>query len=150
MRVRNLLLIGVVSLLAASAASAQNQDCSCTGVQVNPALGCGNGGIGGNQGDIFTAVTPADVQQFFGAGTGWTCVVPKAVWSSGGPLGCFCAGYCGNGGMGANPNTFSLGLTQTNVTASYGGGQAGNKTGWLCGSYRGAWSTAKKSAKVKK
>jgi hypothetical protein len=130
-------------LSAAGAAIAQSapEGCSCT------AAGCGNGGVGGDQGDIFTGVPSADVNQYFGPNTGWTCVVPKAVRGSGGPLGCFCAGYCGNGGIGADPNTFDLGLTQATVDSSYGGGKAGNKTGWLCGNYRGTWDPAKASVK---
>jgi len=57
---------------------------------------------------------------------------------------------CGNGGVGigADPNTFDLGLTQSTIDSKYGGGKPGNKTGWLCGSYRGVWNAAK--AKVKK
>lgn len=136
--------------LGTAFAASPNEDCSCTGVSVQPSAGCGNGGIGGAQGDIFTNVPPATVQSSFGPNTGWTCVVPSLVRGQGGPLGCFCANLCGNGGIGADPNTFDLGLSQSSVNSSYGGGQAGNKTGWLCGNYRGNWSTAKKTAKVKK
>jgi len=148
---RNLLIAIAVVLSVAGAAQAQtNMDCSCSGVAAQPSAGCGNGGIGAAQGDIFVNVPPADVQQFFGPNTGWTCVVPSAVWSSGGPLGCYCANYCGNGGIGADPKTFSLGLTQDTINKNYGGGKSGNKTGWLCGNYRGNWADAKATAKVKK
>lgn len=135
------LVICVLTLsLAGGAAFAQtkNEDCSCTGAA------CGNGAVGGNQGDIFVNITPANVQKYFtgNPNTGWTCVVPAKVNGSGGPLGCFCKGYCGNGGIGANPNTFNLGLSQATIDAQYGGGKAGNKTGWLCGTYRGSFNPA--------
>jgi hypothetical protein len=109
--------------------------CVCTG------SACGNGSIGAYQGDIFTNVSLSQVQQSFQANpnTGWTCVVPAAVRGSGGPMGCYCAGYCGNGGIGADPNYFDLGLSKPTVDASYGGGKAGNRTGWLCGSWRGSF-----------
>ena len=107
--------------------------CACTG------SACGNNAIGGNQGDIFTNVSHTNVQQKFqtNPNTGWTCVVPAKTRGTGGPLGCYCKGYCGNGGIGADPNYFDLGLSQATVNGSYGGGKAGNKTGWLCGSSRG-------------
>ena len=128
----------------AALAQSANEACSCTG------NGCGNGAVGGDQGDIFTGVSPANVKQYFtpNPNTGWTCVVPAKIRGTGGPLGCFCAQYCGNGGIGANPNYFDLGLSQSTVNSSYGGGKPGNKTGWLCGNYRGTFSAAK--AKVKK
>jgi hypothetical protein len=148
MKIRTLLLAGLVILSTTGAVFAQdtNNDCSCTATP----YGCGNGGIGGNTGDIFVNVPPADVKQYFGSGTGWTCVVPSLVRGSGGPLGCFCAGYCGNGGIGADPNTFDLGLSQATIDKSYGGGQSGNKTGWLCGSYRGSWDASQAKGLVKK
>ncbi len=79
--------------------------------------------------------------------TGWTCVVPARVIGSGGPLGCFCAGSCGNGGIRADPNTFSLGLSQATIDKHYGGGKASNPTGWLCGPNRGSFNPS--TAKVK-
>jgi hypothetical protein len=138
----------VVLALAAGAAVAQNQDCSCTGISPT-ATGCGNNAIGGDQGDIFTNITPADVAKYFTANpnTGWTCLVPSKTRGKGGPLGCFCQKYCGNGGIGANPGTFDLGLNQAKINQGYGGGKAGNPTGWLCGNYRGSFDPAK--AKVK-
>ncbi|HYG62925.1 MAG TPA: hypothetical protein VEL74_10115 [Thermoanaerobaculia bacterium] len=143
MKMRTLLLVSLIILFTAGAALAQgsNMDCSCT------AAGCGNGGVGGDQGDIFINVPPAEVKQYFGPNTGWTCVVPSLVRGSGGPLGCFCAGYCGNGGIGADPNTFDLGLSQDTINSSYGGGKPGNKTGWLCGDYRGSWNAAEHAPK---
>jgi hypothetical protein len=137
----------MILFLAAGAAFAQNEDCSCTGLPGG--VGCGNGGIGGNPGDIFVNITPANVQKYFtNANTGWTCVVPAKTNGSGGPMGCFCQTLCGNGGIGANASTFNLGLTQTQINQYYGGGQAGNKTGWLCGTYRGTFDPT--TAKVKK
>jgi len=114
-------------------AAADNMACSCT------ASACGNNAIGGNQGDIFSGLSQTTVNELFltNPNTGWTCVVPKKIRGSGGPLGCFCAGYCGNGGIGADPNYFDLGLSQDKVNKLYGGGKPGNRTGWLCGKYRG-------------
>lgn len=110
-------------------------DCVCTG------SACGNDAIGGDQGDIFTKVSPAEVKDSFqtNPNTGWTCVVPAETRGSGGPLGCYCQDYCGNGGIGADPNYIDLGLSQATVDANYGGGEAGNQTGWLCGTYRGSF-----------
>ncbi len=65
------------------------------------------------------------------------CVCTGLACGNGGPLGCFCKSYCGNGGIGADPNFFDLGLDDKTVSSSYGGGKAGNKTGWLCGDWRG-------------
>jgi hypothetical protein len=132
-------------VLAGATVNAQAQSgnlaCSCTG------LACGNGAVGGNQGDIFTGLSQSTVNTYFtpNPNTGWTCVPPAAIRSGpGGPLGCFCQYYCGNGGIGANPNTFDLHLNQTRVNTYYGGGHAGNQTGWLCGNYRGSFSARHK------
>lgn len=139
MRFRVLLFVCFAAIVLAGTAGAQTslEGCSCT------ASACGNGGIGGNQGDIFTGVPPADVAKYFGPNTGWTCVAPRLVRGSGGPKGCFCADYCGNGGIGADPKTFDLGLSQETIDSKYGGGKPGNRTGWLCGNYRGVWSSPK-------
>ncbi len=119
-------------LLSAATTSAQTLTCICTG------SACGNSAIGGDQGDIFTNIAPDVAKQYFtpNANTGWTCITPK-VRGQGGPLGCYCKGYCGNGGIGADPNYIDLGKTDAVVAQSYGGGKAGNKTGWLCGKFRG-------------
>jgi hypothetical protein len=134
---RFVLLMSMVMLLSGGAVFAQdNQACVCT------AAACGNNAIGGNQGDIFTGLTSATVQKYFTTNpdTGWTCFVPAKIRGTGGPLGCYCANYCGNGGIGADPNYIDLGLSQDTVNSSYGGGKPGNPTGWLCGTYRGTFS----------
>ncbi|HTQ81384.1 MAG TPA: hypothetical protein VMM92_15405 [Thermoanaerobaculia bacterium] len=142
---KHLLVAIVVTSLTASAVLAQtaqpakpaaNESCSCT------ASACGNNAIGGAQGDIFVQITPANVKKYFvtNPNTGWTCTVPSRTLGEGGPLGCFCAGYCGNGGVGADPKTFSLGLNQDTIKKQYGGGAPGNPTGWLCGNYRGVFN----------
>jgi hypothetical protein len=136
----SLFAVGVlVGATVHAQAQSGNLACSCT------SSGCGNGGIGGNNGDIFTGLSQATVNKYFGPNTGWTCVAPAAIRSGpGGPLGCFCQYYCGNGGIGANPNTFDLHLTQARVNTYYGGGHPGNQTGWLCGTYRGSFSARHK------
>ena len=110
--------------------------CSCT------ASACGNNAIGGDQGDIFSGLTGQTVMDSFktNPNTGWTCVKPAKVRGADGPKGCYCANYCGNGGIGADPNYFDLGLSQEKVDQNYGGGASGNQTGWLCGNSRGTFS----------
>lgn len=108
-----------------------NMACACTG------SACGSGGIGGNQGDVFSHISPAKVKSKFESGSGWTCAVPSKISGSNGPLACFCNGYCGNGGIGANPKTFRLGVSESSLNEYYGGGKKGNPTGWVCGNYRG-------------
>lgn len=71
--------------------------------------------------------------------SGWTCRLPAKPRGLGGPMGCYCAGLCGNGGAGADSGTMHLGFSQEQVDKDYGGGKAGNKTGWLCGNYRGTF-----------
>lgn len=127
-------LIAAAAICFAGQVSADaTMACSCT------ASACGNNAVGGDQGDVFSGLSPTTVDEMFltNPNTGWTCVVPAKVRGSGGPLACFCAGYCGNGGIGADPNYFDLGLSPSTVSSSYGGGKPGNKTGWLCGNYRG-------------
>ena len=121
---------------AAAPTLAPLMSCICTG---GAWASCGNGAIGGAQGDLFVNLSPATAGTRFKANpnTGWTCVVPAATRGAGGPLGCYCKGLCGNGGVGADPNYFDLGLSQDRVNAGYGGGKPGNRTGWLCGKYRG-------------
>jgi hypothetical protein len=111
-----------------------NLACSCTGIA------CGNNAIGGDQGDIFTGLSAQTVSELFTSNpnTGWTCVEPANIRGEGGPKGCYCANYCGNGGIGADPNYFDLGLSQEKIDKYYGGGAQGNQTGWLCGNYRGS------------
>ncbi len=110
-----------------------NLACVCTG------SGCGNGAIGGNYGDVFTKVSSSYAKAKFTphSSTGWTCAVPSKTSGSGGPLACYCKGYCGNGGIGADPKTLRLGISQSSLTDYYGGGKKGNRTGWVCGNYRG-------------
>lgn len=130
------LLLLVTGLLLANEARAEDKvTCICTGAA------CGNNAVGGDKGDIFSNIAAATAKAKFqtNASTGWTCVVPAKTRGTGGPLGCFCKGSCGNGGIGADPNYFDIGLTQDTVNKSYGGGKAGNKTGWLCGNYRGEY-----------
>ena len=124
---------------AGQSVAADDMACSCT------AGACGNDAVGGDQGDIFNDLSQATVNNSFktNPNTGWTCVVPKKTRGTGGPLGCFCAGYCGNGGIGADPDYFDLGLNQDTINKNYGGGKAGNKTGWLCGNYRGTYQPPK-------
>lgn len=132
-----LLLVTCIAILAAVPASADgNMACSCT------ATACGNNAVGGDQGDIFTGLSEETVKTKFQTNpdTGWTCVVPAKIRGEGGPKGCFCAKLCGNGGVGADPNFFDLGLTQEEIDEDYGGGGPGNPTGWLCGNYRGTIS----------
>ena len=108
--------------------------CVCTG------NACGNNAVGGNQGDIFGQLTAEVVEdKFYSTGdTGWTCLVPAKVRGSGGPKGCYCGDQpCGNGGIGGDPLFIDLGLSESEVANKYGGGKKGNKTGWLCGPYRG-------------
>jgi hypothetical protein len=113
--------------------------CSCTGI--GDSFLCGNDAIGGDGGDIFYIVIPGDVDKYFQTNpdTGWTCDVPSAVRGEGGPLGCFCPDTCGNLGTGGDANAVDLGLTQTDVDTDYGGGQPDNRTGWICGNYRGSF-----------
>jgi len=120
-------------LFEQQALAAGNVTCVCT------ATACGNNAIGGNQGDVFVNVSPDQASQYFqtNPNTGWTCLAPAKTRGAAGPQGCFCKGSCGNGGIGADPNYIDLGLSPDTVAKSYGGGAAGNKTGWLCGSYRG-------------
>ncbi|NET65740.1 MAG: hypothetical protein F6K63_15635 [Moorea sp. SIO1G6] len=128
-------VLTVIMLFSGGVALAQGDyACSCTG------FACGNNAIGGDQGDIFDNLSANTVETLFttNPNTGWTCVIPAAIRGSGGPEGCYCEGYCGNGGIGADPNFFDLGLSQETVANLYGGGQPGNRTGWLCGSYRGS------------
>ena len=132
--IRTVFLMGVALFLAAGAAAhADDMACSCTG------LACGNNAIGGDRGDIFTGVSSAEAKSFFTTtdNTGWTCVVPAKIRGTGGPKGCYCRNYCGNGGIGADPRFFDLGLSQETINEDYGGGSSGNRTGWLCGNYRG-------------
>jgi hypothetical protein len=136
---RRTLLCICILIFSAIPLGAQAQDllaCSCTGSV------CGNGAIQGNQGDVFTEVSESQADEFFfdGIETGWTCVVPSSISGEGGPLACFCENLCGGGAVGGSAGTFRLGLTQDQVNSSFGGGEAGNGTGWLCGDYRGAFS----------
>ena len=114
--------------------------CSCTGI--GDSFLCGNEAIGGDGGDIFYIVIPGDVDKYFktNPNTGWTCEVPSAVRNEGGPLGCFCPDTCGNLGIGGDAYALDLGLTQADVDNDYGGGQPGNRTGWICGNYRGSFN----------
>lgn len=127
---------GVVGKCVKSTDQEGKMACVCT------ASACGNNAIGGNRGDIFTNVSEAAVKQSFQTNpdTGWTCFKPEKVRGSGGPEGCFCKDYCGNGGVGANPNFIDLGLSSSTVSSDYGGGNPGNRTGWLCGAYRGKFN----------
>lgn len=111
--------------------------CVCT------ATACGNYAVGGNQGDIYTSVSANDVRAKFitNPNTGWHCFVPDKIRGNGGPKGCYCGKYCGNGGVGADPGYIDLGLTRDTIKSSYGGGKPGNKTNWLCGNSRGAFSS---------
>jgi len=139
----------VLALAAGTAVAKPNQDCSCTGISAS-ATGCGNGAVGGKQGDIVVNVTPANVAKYLtpNRSTGWTCAVPSKTNGAGGPLGCFCKTLCGkNGGIGANASTFNLGLSQAAIYQFYGRGKAGNPTGWLCGTYLGTFNAA--NAKIK-
>lgn len=129
-------LVLAFGLLAAPPAQASEGElyCVCTGTA------CGNNAIGGDRGDIFGQLTAKVVEdKFYSTGnTGWTCMEPAKVRGSGGPKGCFCGDQpCGNGGVGADPLFIDLGLSEQKVANSYGGGNAGNRTGWLCGNYRG-------------
>lgn len=116
--------------------------CSCTGTEGS--FLCGNDAIGGNGGDIFYIVIPGDVDKHFKTNpdTGWTCEVPAMVRGTDGPMACFCPDTCGNLGTGGNANYFDLGLTQTDVDSDYGGGQPDNRTGWICGDFRGSFVSA--------
>ena len=127
-----LFTLGLVAGPSANAASGSLY-CVCTGDA------CGNNAIGGNQGDIFGELTAKVVnEKFYSTGkTGWTCMVPKKVRGNGGSMGCYCAGSCGDGGIGANSLFIDLGLSKQKVDQDYGGGKKGNRTGWLCGPYRG-------------
>lgn len=128
------ILMGVgVLALGVAALEAADMACSCTGTA------CGNNAIGGDRGDIFTKVSEAEAAAYFTTNpkTGWTCVVPAKVRGTGGPEGCYCRNYCGNGGIGADPKFFDLGLSEQRIDQYYGGGESGNRTGWLCGNYRG-------------
>lgn len=119
------------------AIASDNMACSCTGYGAGAK--CGNQGVGGDNGDIFTDLSKTTVDAWFVPNplTGWTCVVPSNVRGIGGPLGCFCADHCTKiGDVSAGSNAFDLGLSQSTVDADYGGGKPGNKTGWLCGNYR--------------
>jgi hypothetical protein len=134
------MLLAAMLLLGAGINSAFAQSvCVCTGGS------CGNNAVGGDSGDIFSKVSPESVKGSFqtSSSTGWTCFTPAKVRGAGGPLGCFCKGSCGNGGIGADPNYVDLGITQAIVDKSYGGGKPGNKTGWLCGKSRGDFTPPK-------
>ncbi len=131
-----LLALGALGMLAGPSAKAEEGAlyCVCTG------SACGNNAIGGDQGDIFGGLSPEAVNnKFYSTGnTGWTCMVPAQVRGSGGPQGCYCGDQpCGNGGVGGNPLFIDLGVSHEKVVANYGGGEKGNRTGWLCGPYRG-------------
>ncbi len=133
-RVKMTSVLSAILLSTVGTAYAEGElSCSCT------ASACGNGAVGGDQGDIFTEISIEDAGLFFtpNSDTGWTCVVPAATRGSAGPQGCYCQNYCGNGGIGADPNYFDLDLTQEEINSLYGGGEAGNSTGWLCGNWRG-------------
>jgi len=129
----NPLLLTLGLLLSHAAQAADKQTCVCT------ATACGNNAIGGDQGDLFVNVSALQASQYFQTqpNTGWTCFTPATTRGAGGPQGCFCKGICGNGGVGADPNFVDLALTADTVTKNYGGGKPGNKTGWLCGNFRG-------------
>ncbi|MBK1670817.1 hypothetical protein CKO28_22630 [Rhodovibrio sodomensis] len=125
--------LGLLVSLSAKAAEGALY-CVCTG------SGCGNNAIGGDQGDIFGKLSPDVVEtKFYSTGkTGWTYMVPDRLRGGGGPRGCYCGDDpCGNGGIGANPLTIHLGLSHQQIADNYGGGEQGNRTGWLCGPYRG-------------
>ena len=113
-----------------------NMACVCTD------NACGSGAVAGNQGDSFSHISSAKVRSDFtpNSNTGWSCAIPSDIKTSSGSLGCFCSGYCGNGGTGADPKTYRLGnISQERIDQRYGGGKKGNKTGWLCGKYRGRY-----------
>lgn len=125
--------LGLIGLSSAQADKGELY-CVCTG------SACGNNAIGGNQGDIFGQLTAKVVDdKFYSTGnTGWTCLLPEKLRGSGGPQGCYCGDRpCGNGGTGGDPLFIDLGLSESDVAKNYGGGKKGNRTGWLCGPYRG-------------
>ncbi len=124
---------------------AGSMTCVCTG------WACGNDAIGGAQGDIIIGVSEAEVKQSYltNPDTGWTCFKPNKIIGSGGPNACFCKANCGNGGTVGGHNTIHLGLSDTKVVSSYGGGEAGNRTGWLCGDYGGPASSASSAQSLK-
>lgn len=131
----SLCCIALAFLLGGGTAYAADElSCVC-----EAAVGCGLGGVGGDQGDIITSVSPAAAEKYFTTNpdTGWICVKPAKSRGNGGPEGCFCKATCGNGGMAGEPNYFDLGLKKDQVNSSYGGGKPGNTTGWLCGTWRG-------------
>lgn len=123
---------GNSSNLSTTSITSGTTSCICT------ASACGNGAIGGNYGDIFANISSSSARSKFTANpnTGWTCAVPATKTGSSGPLGCYCKGYCGNGGVGADPRTLKLGVSQSSIDQRYGGGKKGNQTGWVCGKVR--------------
>ena len=99
---------------------------------------CGSGIVSGKAGDIFIKQSLFHAREFFTthSRTGWTCAVPNKTSSSSGATGCYCKGYCGNGGRGADPKTLVLGVSQSSIDKYYGGGEKDNGTGWICGNIR--------------
>ena len=109
-----------------------NMVCSCT------AEYCGNGAVGANAGDVFSDLSRAEVNDIYTphSNTGWTCAIPSDISRGSGDLACYCKGYCGNGGRGADPKTMVLGTKPSQLSKFYGGGKKGNRTGWVCGTWR--------------
>lgn len=148
--VRSVAVLAMVLGGFASGVAQAQAKLNCVCLEAN----CGKGGTEGVQGDIFADVEPDAVKSAFKPKpkTGWACVVPPKASGSGGPKGCFCQGKTATVGCGADEavpaigglrNEFGLGLSPEEIDKNYGGGKAGNKTGWLCGNVRDPAASAK-------
>jgi len=110
---------------------------SCVCIGINEGGGCGNGAIGGNNGQINTGISTATVLASYGPDrtsatrTGWACRTT-------GTNSCVCIGInegggCGNGAVGGNNGQIRTGITTASVLASYGPDRTGaTRTGWKC------------------
>jgi len=110
---------------------------SCVCIGVNEGGGCGNGAVGGDNGNVKTGLSTATVIASYGPDrvgatrTGWACR-PEGTNS------CVCIGFnegggCGNGAVGGDNGNVKTGLSTATVIASYGPDRTGTKrTGWKC------------------
>jgi len=110
---------------------------SCVCIGINEGGGCGNGAIGGANGQVHTGINTASVLANYGPDrtgatrTGWAC-------RTAGTNRCVCIGInegggCGNGAIGGNNGQVKTGVTTASVLANYGPDRTGaTRTGWKC------------------
>ena len=124
---------GIVALflaslvLASPPADAQTYTCVCT------ASACGNGGVGGDKGQVQTGAPQNRLREWYAldrAGhssqTGWTCVIQ-------GQYTCTCDGMCGNDAIGANDGKVVSPVSAEDAINLFGAWRTGERrTGWTC------------------